>query len=189
MAPGQEMPRTVLHLISRLGVGGVENQLRLVTRHYDRDRLFPLVCCIRDKGAIGREMEEAGIEVIALGRKEVHRFDPSLVFQIGRLLRGRGVHILRTHQYEASLYGRLALPFARRPSVVCSFHNIYRRRKWHRQQMNRLLSRFTDRIVAVSECVKSDIVRYDSIPAQQVKVIYNGIDPADFAGEVKEEQV
>jgi len=183
------MPPTVLHLISRLGVGGVENQLLLVARHYDRSLLHPVVCCIREKGEMGREMEAAGIEVIALGRREVHGFDPSLVLQIAHLLRRRGVHILRAHQYEASLYGRLAVPVAPRALVVCSFHNIYRRRKWHRQKLNRFLSRFADRIVAVSECVKSDIVRYDSIPAEQVKVIYNGIDPADFAGEVKADQV
>jgi glycosyltransferase involved in cell wall biosynthesis len=47
----------------------------------------------------------------------------------------------------------------------------------------------TDRVVAVSECVKSDIVRYDSIPPEKVQVIYNGIDPSQFAGEVKEEEV
>lgn len=189
MNPSDGAPRTILHLISRLGVGGVENQLLLIARHYDRNLLSPLVCCIREKGEIGWEMEKAGIEVIALRRREVHQFDPSLVLQISRLLRQRGVHILRTHQYEPGFYGRLAALLAGTPQVICSFHNIYRRRKWHRERINRFLSRFTDRIVAVSECVKSDLVRYDSVPSHKVKVIYNGIDPAQFEGEVRESEV
>ena len=182
-------PRTILHLISRLGVGGVENQLLLIARHYNRNLLSPLVCCIREKGEIGRELEKAGIEVIALGRREVHQFNPRVVLEISRLLRQRDVHILRTHQYEPGFYGRLASLLARTPIVIASFHNIYRRRKWHRKRINRFLSRFTDRIVAVSECVKSDIVRYDSVPSHKVKVIYNGIDPTQFEGEVREGEV
>jgi glycosyltransferase involved in cell wall biosynthesis len=189
MSRNRELPRTILHLISRLSVGGVENQLLQLCRHYDRTQFSPLVCCIREKGEIGREIERAGVEVIALGRREVHQLDPSLILEIWRLLRARGVSILRTHQYEAGFYGRLAALFAGPPIIVSSFHNIYRRRKWHRERVNWLLSHLTDRIVAVSECVKSDILRYDSVPAAKVKVIYNGIDPHQFRGEVREEEL
>jgi len=180
---------TVLHLISRLSVGGVENQLRLVCTHYDRGRLTPLVCSIRGKGKIGQEVERAGAEVIALGREDVHGFDPSFVLQICRILKQRGIHILRTHQYEAGFYGRLAALMARTPIVIPSFHNVYQRRKRHRERINRLLAHFSDRIVAVSECVKSEILRYDRIPAEKVLVIHNGIDPAEFQGSVREEEV
>jgi glycosyltransferase involved in cell wall biosynthesis len=189
MGIGKEPPALVLHLISRLGVGGVENQLFQVTRRYDRSLLSPMVCSIRGKGEIGREIEEAGTEVIALGRRKVHQFDPMLVLQISRLLRQRGVRILRTHQYEAGLYGRLAALLAGTPVIVSSFHNIYRRRKWHRERINHILARCTDRIIAVSECVKSDIIRYDAIADEKVQVIYNGIDPAQFQGEVRIEEV
>ena len=189
MSRNRELPRTILHLISRLSVGGVENQLLQLCRHYDRTQFSPLVCCIREKGEIGREIERAGVEVIALGRREVHQLNPSLILEIRRLLRAREVSILRTHQYEAGFYGRLAALFAGPPIVVSSFHNIYRRRKWHRERVNWLLSHLTDRIVAVSECVKSDILRYDSVPAAKVKVIYNGIDPHQFQGEVREEEL
>jgi glycosyltransferase involved in cell wall biosynthesis len=182
-------PRTVLHLISRLSVGGVENQLRLVCAHYDRTRIIPLVCCIREKGQIGREIERQGTEVLALGRKDVHGFSPSLVLEIWRLLKGRDIRILRTHQYEAGLYGRLAGLWAGTPVVIPSFHNIYRKRKPHRERINRILGMFSSRIVAVSECVKSEIVGYDRIPAGKVRVIYNGIDPAEFQGQVRTDEV
>jgi len=185
----ERQPRTVLHVISRLGVGGVENQLRLVCAHYERNGLTPLVCCIRGKEEIGQEIEREGTEVIALGRKDVHRFDPSLVLQIYRILTHRGVHILRTHQYEAGFYGRLAALLAGTPVRIPSFHNIYRRRKRHRERVNHVLAHFSDAIVAVSECVKSEILRYDRIPAEKVRVIYNGIDPAESQGKVREEQV
>jgi glycosyltransferase involved in cell wall biosynthesis len=179
--------RIVLHLVSRLSVGGVENQLRLVCSHYDRDRIDPLVCCIREKDEIGKEIEKEGTEVIALGRSKVHRFDLHLVLQICRILKERGAHILRTHQYEANFYGGLAAMLAKTPIRIPSVHNIYRRRKWHRERLNHALARFSDRIVAVSECVKADVVRYDRIPAGKIQVIHNGIDPAEIQREFKEE--
>jgi glycosyltransferase involved in cell wall biosynthesis len=48
---------------------------------------------------------------------------------------------------------------------------------------------FTDRIVAVSECVRADIIRFDRVPAQKVRVIRNGIDLSHFQREVKLEEV
>ena len=189
MERSEASSRTVLHLVSRLGVGGVENQLSLVVQHYDRNRFQPLICCLRQQGEIGREMEEAGIEVIYLGRDRIHQFDPRLVMEIAQLLRKRRIDILRTHQYEPGLYGRLAGLLTGTPLVISSYHNIYRRRKWHRHRINRFLSRFTDHVVAVSECVKGEIVRYDCLPPDRVRVIYNGVDPRRFQDQVREGQV
>jgi hypothetical protein len=67
-------PVNILHVISTLHVGGVENQLAIILGKYDRKKLSPLVCSLSDKGEIGREIEESGIEVISLN-KLGHRFN------------------------------------------------------------------------------------------------------------------
>ena len=173
-------PVNILHVISTLHVGGVENQLAIILGKYDRKKLSPLVCSLSDKGEIGREIEESGIEVISLN-KLGHRFNWTIVRDIYNLIKARDVKIVRTHQYHANLYGRLAAWPAKVPCIVASVHNVYTRdRKLHRRIINKFLSGFTDKVVAVSETVKRDILKYDGLTDDKVTVIYNGIDTQRF---------
>jgi len=169
-------PINILHVISKLPIGGVENQLLLTLKNYDRIKLNPLVCSLLDKGEIGKEIEDAGIEVIALNKLK-HRFDWSIAKDIYKLIKTRNVKIVRTHQYHANLYGRLAAWLAKVPCIIASVHNVYTiDRKLHRRMINRFLARFTDKVVAVSEIVKKDILKYDGLREDKVMIIHNGID-------------
>jgi glycosyltransferase involved in cell wall biosynthesis len=97
------------------------------------------------------------------------------------LIKERDIKIVRTHQYHANLYGRLAAWLAKVPCIVASVHNVYTiDRKLHRRMINRFLARFTDKVVAVSEIVKKDILKYDGLREDKVMVIYNGIDTDRF---------
>lgn len=174
------MPVSVLHVIARLPVGGVEQQLLTLVRHYDRERFSPLVCSLSDKGPIGAEIEAAGVEVIPLNRLR-HRFDNATVLSLARIITDRRCIIVRTHQYHANLYGRLAALRVRVPCVVASVHNTYTRdKKLHRRVLNHILARCTDRVVAVSESVRKDIMKFDRVPEDKVAVIRNGIDAEAF---------
>jgi glycosyltransferase involved in cell wall biosynthesis len=173
-------PINILHVISKLPVGGVENQLFMVLRKYDRGKLCPHVCSLSDKGEIGKEIEDYGIEVIPLNKLK-HRFDWTIVKDIYNLIKTRNVKIIRTHQYHANLYGRLAAWLARVPCIVASVHNVYTiDRKFHRRLINNFLARCSDVVVAVSETVKKDVLTYDGLPDNRVRVIYNGIDTERF---------
>jgi glycosyltransferase involved in cell wall biosynthesis len=172
----------VLHVISALPVGGVENQLCLVLKRYDMARVFPCVCSLSDKGEVGREIEASGIEVVSLDKLR-HGFDWSIVKDLMRVIRQRDIQVVRTHQYHANLYGRLAAWLCRVPCIVPSIHNVYTRdRKIHRRVLNNLLGRVSDRVIAVSEAVKDDIVAYDRLSADKITVLYNGVEENRFAG-------
>src|SRR4030065_1500760 len=173
-------PINILHVIAKLPVGGVENQLSMILRKYDKKKLHPIVCSLLDKGEIGKEIEDAGIEVIALNKLK-HRFDRSIAKDIYKLIKIRNVKIVRTHQYHANLYGRLAAWLAKVPCIVASVHNVYTiDRKYHRRLINNFLARCTDTVVAVSETVKKDVLTYDGLSEDRLRVIYNGIDTDRF---------
>jgi len=168
--------------MTRLPVGGVEHQLFLVLKHYDKSRVLPVVCSLSDTGEVGREIAAAGIEVISLN-KLAHGFDYSIVRDLRRIIRQRNIHVVRTHQYHANLYGRIAAIIEKVPCIVASVHNIYTRdRKIHRRIINQILAGLTDKVVAVSEAVRRDIVAYDHVSADKVMVIHNGIELARFSG-------
>jgi glycosyltransferase involved in cell wall biosynthesis len=180
----------ILHVISRLPVGGVEHMVLKVVRAYDPARFRAVVCCIREGGEIADELERLGFTVFILGRMKGRGFDWGAVTGLYRLMKEEQVDILRTHQYHANLYGRIAGALARVPVIVPSFHNLYRspeEPKLHRRVFNHLLGLLSDRMVAVSHAVADDVMRYDRVRPEKVTVIHNGVAGEKFRIDVSKE--
>jgi len=169
-------PIPILHVISQLPVGGVENLLLTVLQHSDSQKFYPTVCSLSDKGVIGKEMEALGVNVLCLNKLR-HKFDWTMVKDIYHLIKQLNIQIVFTYQYHSNLYGRIAAHLAKVPCIIASVHNVYTiDKKVHRRIINKCLSRFTDKIIAVSGSVKEDVMRYDGVPDGKVEIVYNGID-------------
>jgi glycosyltransferase involved in cell wall biosynthesis len=165
----------ILHLITRLPVGGAERLLVDVVRGLDPARFESVVGCIQEKGELAAELEAAGFTVHCLERMRSKRFDWGAIGDLAHLMRSQRIDVVHSHLYHANLYGRVAALRAAVPAVA-SVHNTYTRLKLHRRLINRFLSSRTARVIAVSEDVRNDLMRYDGIPAQKIAVIHNGID-------------
>ncbi len=181
----------VLHVVSRLPVGGVENMLLKVVTGYDRERFNPVVCCIKEGGEIADELVRLGIRVYILKRMEGHGFDMGVVKGLLKLIKKEDIHILRTHQYHANLYGRIAGILAGVPVIVPSFHSLYKSPEYpklHRRFFNHILSHFSYKLVAVSNTVASDIIRFDKVNPELIEVINNGVMIERFDNNVTKEE-
>jgi len=165
----------VLHLITRLPVGGAERMLVDIARGLDPRRFASIVCCIQDRGELAAQLDAAGIPVHALERMRSKRFDWGAIGALARLMRAERIDIVHSHLYHANLYGRLAARLARVPAVA-TVHNTYTRHKLHRELLNRWLARGSARVIAVSEDVRRDLMERDRIPAGKIAVVHNGID-------------
>lgn len=173
-------PIKVLHVISKLPVGGVENLLLMVLRNCDREKFFPLICSLSDRGEIGKEIEELGFQVVCLNKLR-HRLDWTIVKDIYQCIKQNDIRVVFSYQYHANLYARVAAHLARVPCTIASVHNVYTiDKKIHRRIINRYLAGWTDKIVAVSKAVKDDVLRYDGVPDDKVEIIYNGVDLSKF---------
>jgi glycosyltransferase involved in cell wall biosynthesis len=170
----------VLHIIPELPVGGAETLIFHMARGLDRQRFAPAVCVLGEPGPMGQEMAAAGIEVVALRRFRRPGRWLRVLPPLTRLLRERGAGIVHTHLYHGNTYGRLAAIRARTPVIVASVHNVYERVKPHRAWINRALARWTDAILAGSEAVREDILRWDGVPRRQVHVLPYGIEPEPY---------
>jgi glycosyltransferase involved in cell wall biosynthesis len=183
----------ILHILQNSNIGGVQQQLLTILKAYDTDLMNPAVCCFKTKGEIGVQMEKSGFEVVDFHIERHYRFSPRIIRQLCTLMKERNIHIVRTHKYSASLYGRIAAQLARVPVVITSVHGNYRKDlRFERKIANKMLSRVTDRIVAVSESIRADIIKYDNIDPEKVLVIRNGVDTVLFspplnAGDIREE--
>lgn len=174
----------VVHIIPALPVGGAETLVFHMVRGLDRRRFAPAVCVLGSPGPMGAEMERAGIEVVALDRFRTRGRLLRLVGPLSRLLAERGAVIVHTHLYHANYYGRLAALWARTPVIVTSVHNVYDHVKPHRRWINRCLGNRTDAILAGSETVRQDILRWDSVPPEKVRVLPYGVDLGPYLAPV-----
>ncbi len=171
-------PFSILHIVSKLSAsGGIGNQLLSLLRKYERETFAPCVCCLGEKGPLAREIENLGIEVVSLGLDFRKGFYPGAVKQIYGLLKEKKVHILRCHGYRSALHGVPAGLIAKVPCMITSYHNIYMPRdaKLNRRVTNKLLSFCADRVIAVSEPVKKDIMKHDRVREEKIMVLHNGV--------------
>lgn len=171
----------ILHIYQNSRIGGVQQQLLSLLKAYNREVFNPFFCCFGPKEAMGKEIEGIGIELTALNRFRYHRILPGIFVDLSRLMKEKHIHIVRTHRYHPNVYGRVAAFLAGVPVIVASVHDNYRMDKRPKRRIvNHILSKITDKIVAVSESIKKDIVRYDKIDPSKILVIPNGVDTERF---------
>ncbi len=181
----------VLHVVSKLPIGGVELMIYNEVTNYS-ERFTPVVCCIKEGGPVAEKIKQKGIKLYVLNRMQSHGFDWKAIKELYQIIKEEKPEILRTHQYHANLYGRIAGKLAGAPLILPTFHNVYvspKRPKWHRRVLNRILSYFSDYLIAVSEAVAYDIINYDWIKPSKVKVIHNGISVEKFKIEVDKREI
>lgn len=80
----------------------------------------------------------------------------------------------------------LLSPVSERCSKIITFHDLsfeyfpeffpWRKRFWHNSLNPKKRAREAQKIIAVSESTKSDLVQWYEIPQQKIKVIYSGVD-------------
>ncbi|MEV5730056.1 glycosyltransferase [Streptomyces pharetrae] len=169
-----------LHIITGLGVGGAEQQLRLLIRH------LPVDCdvvTLTNPGAVADGLAADGVRVVHLGM--TGNRDLTALPRLVRIVRDGGYDLVHTHLYRACLYGRLAARLAGVRAIVATEHSLGDSQMEGRPLgagvralylAGERLGRVT---VAVSPTV-ADRLRRWGVPAPRIEVVPNGIDLARF---------
>ena len=93
-------------------------------------------------------------------------------------------HVVHTHTAKAGFLGRLAARITRVPIVVHTYHGhvlsgyFSQRKTKLLTMMERGLARFSDRLVAVSDQVRDDLVSFGVAPSGHFSVVPLGLDLA-----------
>lgn len=175
----------ILHVISKLDRGGVENALVRLVEGLNPARFQSIVCCIKSGGAAVERLKQRGVRVEVLNKMQRRGFDVGAIRALRGVIRDAGPDVIVTYQYHASLYGRLAGIMEGRGKLIGMSRSAYMSPsapKLHRRILENLLARRTSAVVAVSEAVRADVIKYAGIAPGKVHVIHNGVDLGRFKG-------
>ncbi|EFH28660.1 glycosyl transferase, partial [Streptomyces sviceus ATCC 29083] len=165
-----------LHIITGLGVGGAEQQLRLLLRH------LPVDCevvTLTNPGAVADGLVADGVRVTHLGM--AGNRDLAALPRLVRLIRRGRYDLVHTHLYRACVYGRLAARLAGVRAVVATEHSLGDSQMEGRSLTSgvRALYLASERLgratVAVSPTVAERLRRW-GVPGPRIAVVPNGID-------------
>ncbi|MET9054645.1 glycosyltransferase [Streptomyces bacillaris] len=169
-----------LHIITGLGVGGAEQQLRLLLRH------LPVECdvvTLTNPGPVADGLRADGVRVVHLGMRGNR--DLSAVGRLTRLIRDGRYDLVHTHLYRACVYGRIAARLAGVRAAVATEHSLGRAEIEGRPLTRgiRALYLSTERLGAATVAVSSTVagrLRDWGVPAERIRLVPNGIDADRF---------
>ncbi|MFI8436153.1 glycosyltransferase [Streptomyces sp. NPDC079020] len=176
----------VLHIITGLGVGGAEQQLRLLLRH------LPVHCdvvTLTNPGAVAAGLRADGVRVAHLGMGGNR--DVTAVGRLTRFIRAGGYDLVHTHLYRACVYGRIAARLARTRAAVATEHSLGRAEIEGRPltRGTRALYLGTERLGSATVAVSATVagrLRDWGVPAARIHLVPNGIDADRFRFDARE---
>jgi glycosyltransferase involved in cell wall biosynthesis len=166
----------VLHLITGLGVGGAELQLRSILQHTRHDAE---VVTLYNPGPVADMIRSDGGRVRNLGM--TRNTELSALPRLRRMIRDGGYDVVHAHLYRSQIYGRPAAWLAGTPVVLSTEHSIgethLERRKMTPgvRALYLATERFSDATIAVSAAVQDRMVNWGVRP-RRMTVIPNGVD-------------
>jgi len=164
----------IQHVLLSLQPGGLENGVVNIVNGLDPSRFRSSLCCLQSAGGFASRVRapDVSIHEMGLGRGNDYR----LPWRLAWLFRRTRPDIVHTRNLEAFFYGFLGAKLAGVRTLIHSEHGRTFPDKWHRLWVQRLFSRYTTTVFAVSEQLKRDLVREVGLPAARIEVLYNGVD-------------
>ncbi|MHB9757238.1 glycosyltransferase [Streptomyces sp. BYX5S] len=171
----------VLHIITGLGAGGAEQQLRLLVRHLPGTHD---VLALTNPGQVADALRRDGVRVADLGM--AGNRDARALPRLVRFIRAGRYDLVHTHLYRACLYGRVAARLAGVRAVVATEHSLGDAQIEGRPLTAgvRALYLAGERLgratIAVSPAVAERLRRW-GVARHRVHVVPNGVDVDRFA--------
>jgi len=173
--------KTILHIIDTTGPGGAETVFIDLASCLPADQ-YKAVVTIRGKGWVYDELQRRGIEPILLDAKG--SFNWRYLLKLRKLIKQENVDLIQAHLLGASIYSALAGLISRVP-VVATLHGLVDIGINERFKALKIgaINLGVKKIIAVSKDLMDDVLQRTNLKANKTKVIYNGINTAQFASQ------
>lgn len=167
----------IVFVIEALTVGGAEQMSVTMANRFVARGWSVHMICLTSAGEFAAQLDPA-ISLHVLGKKR--GLDWQLAPRLRRLLNEINPVAINSHLWTANFWTRLALPFTRRRIVVTE-HSRDTWKPGYFRFIDRVLSRWTFRLIAVSTDTLVFYIDEIGIDPARCRVINNGIDTDHFS--------
>lgn len=158
-------------------IGGGEKVVSQLATGLDHNTYETVVCCIKEKGTLGENLEIKGVPVYTLCHKGQKRNFTS-AFKLAKLLRKEDIVILHSHGMPALFDGAISSLLWQVPIYLHTFHfgnyPFLRRRRYFWGE--KLCSKIPEFLVAVSNQQREKLIYYYNISPNRITTIHNGVE-------------
>jgi glycosyltransferase involved in cell wall biosynthesis len=178
------MPPKVVHLVTRLDLGGAQQNTLHTIRHLNRALYEPVLVCGRGGLLDDEAAKDPAIRVVwadSLHRDISPLHDLLALLELTRIFLAEKPDIVHTHSSKAGILGRLAAVLSGVPVVVHTYHGF----GFHDRQpafvknlyviLERLCARFTDALVFVSKANIAYAADHGIVHPQDAVLIRSGV--------------
>lgn len=171
----------ILFVYQDLDAGGAEEVLASTVRNINKVKYSVKVCCLGKKQALGCELEKEGYDIVAFNLN-YGIFSVDTCIKLYKLIREYKPQIVHASLFYANFHARLAGKLARVPVILIEEQNVY---EWKSRNciytlIDKIMSYFTDKIIACSMTVKDFTARQEGIKSDKFTVIHNTIHAERF---------
>lgn len=169
-------PLNVMFLLSTMPVGGAETLLANMVRRFDRNRINPVIACLKQRDELGEILSK---EIPVYDQLINHKFDWAVLSRLKKLYQQHRVDaVITVGAGDKMFWGRIAAKLDRIPVVLSALHST----GWPDGvgKLNRMLTRITDGFIAVARQHAEFQVNQERFPKSKVFLIPNGIDTDRF---------
>jgi len=181
-------PLRVLHIITRLIVGGAQENTLLSVEGLDKLSEYEVTLATGiDNGPEGDLLERARrttrlIVIPELGRSINPFADLKAFWKLYRLIGNGRYHIVHTHSSKAGVLGRIAAKLAGTPIIVHTLHSLvfheYQpwvvNRLW--RAVKKLCAPMTDHFISVSEIISQKAIAAGIDRSEKFTTVYSGME-------------
>ncbi|KHE91354.1 MAG: glycosyltransferase [Candidatus Scalindua rubra] len=167
------MKTNVVHLVEKLGIGGLERVLTTIALNLNREKYSVSVWCLSKGGFFADKLIEEGVDVKILSISTSR--NPVGIYKLYKLLKYHKIDLIHTHAYSAGTIGRISAFLAGVSVIISHNHSVYDYYNKYYHFVERLLSLITDRIICVSDIVRKFANETQRINPERLITIHNGI--------------
>ena len=167
-----------MHVVLTLDVGGLENGVVNLINGLDRQRFESHLCCIKHFGALVTRLQPPPAALFEF--KHYGGYRPGIIWRLAATMRKQRIDVVHTRNFKSFVFGFIAAKLAGVPVIIHSEHGRdYPFAPWN-MRLQKLLSRRTDAVVALSQNLKQSLIRYVGIAGSKLTTICNGVDTSRF---------
>lgn len=187
------MPIRCIHVITRLILGGAQENTLLTVEGLDRDSNYDTTLvtgpALGPEGSLIERARRNGVklEIIPQMRRNISPWrDPATLRALTRMFKSERPQIVHTHSSKAGILGRMAAKEANVPVIIHSIHGppFHERQSrisnWAFRMAEKSVAGCTNRFISVADAMTDQFAAAGIAPREKFVTIYSGMEVEPF---------